>query len=107
MGIFPLGYEYQPDIIENFFEIVAEMSSREQGLFIKFLTGSHRLPIGGLTGLKTKFKLRKKVESDDESLPTSSTCVGMLKLPPYSSKEVMKENLLKAIEEGQSFFGFS
>lgn len=35
------------------------------------------------------------------------TCANYLKLPPYSSKEVLRERLLYAITEGQGSFDLS
>jgi len=35
------------------------------------------------------------------------TCVNYLKLPDYSSKEVLKEKLLLAVEEGANEFHLS
>ena len=43
----------------------------------------------------------------DGDLPSVMTCANYIKLPPYSSKEVMKERLLYAIAEGQGSFDLS
>lgn len=42
--------------------------------------------------------------SSDAYLPSVMTCANYLKLPDYSSKEVMRERLLTAINEGQGAF---
>jgi ubiquitin-protein ligase E3 C len=39
----------------------------------------------------------------DVRLPTSSTCMNLLKLPCYESKEQLQEKLLYAIESGAGF----
>lgn len=39
----------------------------------------------------------------DEYLPSVMTCFNFLKLPDYSSKEVLREKLLLAINEGAEF----
>jgi ubiquitin-protein ligase E3 C len=36
-------------------------------------------------------------------LPTSSTCMNLLKLPNYRSKELMRQKLVAAIEAGAGF----
>jgi hypothetical protein len=41
--------------------------------------------------------------SDIQRLPTASTCFNMLKLPPYPTKENLKDKLLKAIRSGAGF----
>ena len=43
----------------------------------------------------------------DDYLPSVMTCVNYLKLPEYSSKEVMKEKLRIAIQEGVGSFHLS
>jgi E3 ubiquitin-protein ligase TRIP12 len=63
------------------------------------------LPVGGLAGLSPKLSVAKKLgDGADQALPTVMTCTGHLKLPEYSSKEVLKRKLLLAIGEGRSGF---
>lgn len=45
--------------------------------------------------------------SSDDYLPSVMTCVNYLKLPNYSSFEVMEERLNKAMTEGQGAFHLS
>ncbi len=40
-------------------------------------------------------------------MPSVMTCANYIKLPPYSSKEVMRERLMYAICEGQNSFDLS
>eukprot|EP00967_Tisochrysis_lutea_P146810 scaffold277731_cov30-Tisochrysis_lutea.AAC.4 len=73
-----------------------------------FVTGSPRLPVGGLARLSPRLTIvQKKPEADvspDAYLPSVMTCANYLKLPDYSSKQVMMERLLTAINEGQGAF---
>jgi ubiquitin-protein ligase E3 C len=39
-----------------------------------------------------------------DRLPTASTCMNLLKLPPYTSMSVLKQKLLIAIEQGNTGF---
>jgi E3 ubiquitin-protein ligase TRIP12 len=48
-----------------------------------------------------------KMNPADGHLPSVMTCANYIKLPPYSSKEVLKERLLFAINEGQGSFDLS
>ena len=43
----------------------------------------------------------------DGDLPSVMTCANYIKLPPYSSKTVMKERVLYAVREGQGSFDLS
>jgi ubiquitin-protein ligase E3 C len=42
-------------------------------------------------------------EADENSLPTASTCFNLLKLPPFTSEDKMRDKLLLAIEAGSGF----
>ena len=74
----------------------------------QFVTGSPRLPVGGLSRMVPRLTIVKKSpesgNSPDAYLPSVMTCANYLKLPDYSSKEVMRERLLTAINEGQGCF---
>ena len=45
----------------------------------------------------------EEVFTDADRLPTSATCMNLLKLPAYSSKEVLREKLLLSVREGRGF----
>jgi E3 ubiquitin-protein ligase TRIP12 len=88
-------------------DIISSLSQDERVLFVKFLTGARSLPATGFAGLKPQLTIVKAVTDGwpaDEALPTVMTCANFVKLPEYSSKEVMKAQLLKAIHEGQGSF---
>ena len=46
----------------------------------------------------------RSLQSPDAYLPSVMTCANFLKLPDYSSQEVMRERLLLSMREGQSAF---
>ncbi|KAK8625185.1 hypothetical protein V6N13_090061 [Hibiscus sabdariffa] len=93
-----------------------------QRAFCQFVTGAPRLPPGGLAVLNPKLTIVRKhcssaiaatsngsgsSESADDDLPSVMTCANYLKLPPYSTKEIMYKKLLYAINEGQGSFDLS
>jgi len=88
------------------------MDEAHRRLFLRFLTGTPTLPAGGLQGLKPPLTVVRR-ESDnmsissDEYLPSVMTCVNYLKLPPYSSREVLASKLLAAMRQGQGAFHLS
>lgn len=67
---------------------------------MKFTFACEKAPAGGLKNIR--FEIRKNGE-DDSRLPTTHTCFGILLLPEYSSKEILKEKLLNAIEYNEYF----
>ena len=66
------------------------------------------MPVGGLARLSPRLTIvLKRPEngvSPDAYLPSVMTCANYLKLPDYSSKAVMHERLMTAINEGQGCF---
>ncbi|XP_014491908.1 E3 ubiquitin-protein ligase UPL4 isoform X1 [Vigna radiata var. radiata] len=107
--IFHHGYTARSPPIVNFLEILQEFDHEQKRAFMQFVTGSPRLPLGGLASLSPMLTIVRKHSSDhaDRDLPSVMTCVNYLKLPPYSSKEIMKEKLLYVITEGQGSFHLS
>ncbi|XP_078166740.1 HECT ubiquitin protein ligase family protein KAK [Carex rostrata] len=118
---FDHGYTAKSPVIVNLLEIMVEFSPEQQHAFCQFVTGAPRLPPGGLAALSPKLTIVRKhpshvtstptgtgaTESADEDLPSVMTCANYLKLPPYSTKEVMYKKLLYAINEGQGSFDLS
>jgi E3 ubiquitin-protein ligase TRIP12 len=92
-------------------EILCELEDHEQRLFLRFVTGSPTLPVGGLLSLNPRLTVvRKNPENSGKSgdfLPSVMTCANYLKLPDYPTKELAKEKLLMAIYEGQLSFHLS
>ncbi|XP_010423798.1 PREDICTED: E3 ubiquitin-protein ligase UPL4 isoform X1 [Camelina sativa] len=106
---FDHGYTSSSPPVENLLEILHEFDKEQQRAFLQFVTGSPRLPHGGLASLNPKLTIVRKHGSDssETDLPSVMTCANYLKLPPYSSKEKMKEKLMYAITEGQGSFHLS
>ncbi|CAJ1968460.1 unnamed protein product [Sphenostylis stenocarpa] len=106
---FDHGYTASSPPIVNLLEIVREFDHEQRRAFLQFVTGAPRLPPGGLASLNPKLTIVRKHCNNraDTDLPSVMTCANYLKLPPYSSKERMKEKLLYAITEGQGSFHLS
>lgn len=106
---FDHGYTASSPPIVNLLEIVQEFGREHQRAFLQFVTGAPRLPPGGLASLNPKLTIVRKHFSiwSDADLPSVMTCANYLKLPPYSSKDWMREKLLYAITEGQGSFHLS
>merc|ERR1712108_63078 len=74
-------------------------SPGQRKAFLQFTTGCSSLPPGGLANLHPRLTIVRKIEAGDGSYPSVNTCVHYLKLPDYSSEEVLKERLLAATNE--------
>lgn len=96
--------------VKYLLETMTELSADEQRQFLLFVTGSPRLPPGGFKSLEPKLTIvrREAGENDPDSyLPSVNCCFYYLKLPEYSTKEILKERLLFAINNGQGSFSFN
>ncbi|XP_022905557.1 ubiquitin-protein ligase E3A [Onthophagus taurus] len=94
------GYTSDSPIIKHFWSVVHAFSIEEKRKLLQFTTGSDRVPIGGLSKLKLVIA---KNGPDSDRLPTAHTCFNVLLLPEYSSKEKLKDRLVKAINYYQGF----
>eukprot|EP00262_Sarcandra_glabra_P021052 TRINITY_DN8660_c0_g1_i1.p1 TRINITY_DN8660_c0_g1~~TRINITY_DN8660_c0_g1_i1.p1 ORF type:complete len:1037 (+),score=192.54 TRINITY_DN8660_c0_g1_i1:201-3311(+) len=102
------GYHDQHNVIEMFWEVLKNFSSDHQKKFLKFVTGCSRGPLLGFKYLEPQFCIQRAAGSVDvsealERLPTSATCMNLLKLPPYRSKEQMEMKLIYAINADAGF----
>ncbi|KAL9649546.1 hypothetical protein ABK040_003224 [Willaertia magna] len=124
------GYTLQSQVIQWFIDFLLELSGMEQRWFLQFVTGSSRVPIGGLRALQPKLTIVKKTmeiidnlqntqigdekvtnnlirKNSDNMLPTCNTCFHYFKLPEYSNYEILKEKVMLAIKQGRGSFDLS
>ncbi|KAF2368190.1 HECT domain [Trinorchestia longiramus] len=94
------GYSSTTPVVAWFWELVNAMTADEQMQLLQFATGSARAPVGGLAHLKLVIA---RHGPDTDRLPTAHTCFNVLLLPEYSSKEKLKDRLMKAIKYSQGF----
>ncbi|XP_073008655.1 E3 ubiquitin-protein ligase UPL6 isoform X1 [Typha latifolia] len=102
------GYHADHHIIEMFWEIVKSFSVEHQKKFLKFVTGCSRGPLLGFKYLEPKFCIQRAGSLDStgedlDRLPTSATCMNLLKLPPYRSNEQMRTKLIYALNAEAGF----
>ncbi|XP_076347770.1 ubiquitin-protein ligase E3A-like [Tachypleus tridentatus] len=94
------GYTVDTPLIRYFWEVFHKFSLDEKRKFLQFATGSDRAPVGGLSKLKLVIA---RNGSDSDRLPTAHTCFNVLLLPEYTTKEKLRERLLKAINYSKGF----
>lgn len=119
------GYHPSQPIMQWFWEVVEEFTPSQQRDFLKFMTSCSRQPLLGFRALVPVPCIQQiRLTVDEEAgggegggqqangenamiskarLPTSSTCMNLLKLPKYKSKEMLRGKLLYAIESGAGF----
>ncbi|KAJ4991996.1 E3 ubiquitin-protein ligase (HECT-domain-containing protein) [Stagonosporopsis vannaccii] len=88
--------------IQLFWQIMKDISDDERRAVLKFVTSTPRAPLLGFGTLNPRFSIRDG-GSDQERLPSTSTCVNLLKLPMYREYNVLKEKLLYSVFSGAGF----
>lgn len=76
--------------IRRFWSVVESMNETERAALLRFVTSCERPPPLGFESMHPPFCVhRVGIRTDDERLPTASTCFNTLKLPTYSSEKVV------------------
>ncbi|KAL0491186.1 ubiquitin-protein ligase E3 [Acrasis kona] len=97
-------YEYSHDspTIQMFWKVVKEFNEEQKRMLLRFWTSGSRPPLLGFKDMHPPLCIRNVV--DTSRLPTSSTCMNLLKLPPYKNMEEIKKKILLAIMHGNEGF---
>lgn len=105
------GFNMDSKSVRNLLQTMSELDKQQRRDFLQFVTGSPKLPIGGFKSLTPIFTVvcrpSEPPYTPDDYLPSVMTCVNYLKLPDYSSLNVLGERLSVAIKEGQGAFHLS
>ncbi|RID80342.1 hypothetical protein BRARA_A03013 [Brassica rapa] len=101
------GYNAGHYVIDMFWEVMKSFSTENQKKFLKFVTGCSRGPLLGFKYLEPAFCIQRAGGSVSneavDRLPTSATCMNLLKLPPYQSKEQLATKLMYSISAEAGF----
>ena len=102
-GVYFIGDDgREHETITLFWKVLKEMDDKDRRKVLKFVTSTPRAPLLGFSHLNPKFSIRDSGD-DQVRLPSTSTCVNLLKLPRYSDAEVLREKLLYAVNAGAGF----
>jgi E3 ubiquitin-protein ligase TRIP12 len=122
------GFNLDSPSVRNLLQTMSEFTPTQRRDFLQFITGSPKLPIGGtcpepvfiqfvliaplgfksLTPMFTVVcKPSEPPYTSDDYLPSVMTCVNYLKMPDYSTVDVLRKKLSVAIREGQGAFHLS
>jgi len=96
------GYTAQHQTVLWFWEVLADFDAGRRAATLKFATSCSRPPLMGFKWLQPPFHVHMAT-AEHGRLPTSATCMNLLKLPPYDSREMLREKLTYAIEAGAGF----
>lgn len=102
-GLYALGDDgLEHPTIQLFWVTVSNFSDADKANLVRFVTSTPRAPLLGFGHLQPRFSIRDG-GGDERRLPTTSTCVNLLKLPMYGDKEVLRERLLYSVRAGAGF----
>ena len=108
---FDHGLSATHQTVRYFIQMLTSYSEAEQRLFLQFVTGCPRLPIGGFKALAPPLTIVRKTfeapQRPDDYLPSVMTCVNYVKLPEYSSLDILRQKFNTAMQEGQGSFHLS
>ncbi|XP_071492752.1 ubiquitin-protein ligase E3A-like [Diadema antillarum] len=106
---YELPYHPQHPVIRRFWNVFHQLDEEDKRRYLKFLTGSDHVPVGGFESLKFTIKWMNAPERHGDPpervCPEVMTCPGYISmdLPEYKSEADTKFRLLKAIEMGSTF----
>ncbi|KAI9838368.1 MAG: hypothetical protein M1819_005636 [Sarea resinae] len=102
-GVYALGHDgVEHPSVRLFWDVMRDLSDADRRKVLKFVTSTPRAPLLGFGSLNPRFSIRDAGD-DEDRLPSTSTCVNLLKLPRYGSKEVLRSKLLYAVNSGAGF----
>ncbi|RPD73800.1 hypothetical protein L226DRAFT_488466 [Lentinus tigrinus ALCF2SS1-7] len=105
------GYTSSDPVIVWWWRALKSFNREERAKVLSFATGTSRVPLGGFVELQgvqgtQRFSIHKAY-GDTDRLPQAHTCFNQIDLPQYSSYEMLRQQLLLAINEGGEGFGFA
>jgi ubiquitin-protein ligase E3 C len=102
-GVYSIGDDGEEhDTIKDFWEVMYRLDDQERRMVLKYVTSTPRGPLLGFGQLNPRFSIRDS-GGDQSRLPSTSTCVNLLKLPIYKDRNLLKEKLLYAVKSGSGF----
>ncbi|SPO05014.1 related to HUL5 - ubiquitin-protein ligase (E3) [Cephalotrichum gorgonifer] len=102
-GLYVIGDDgLEHDTVRMFWRVMASLKDEERREVLKFVTSTPRAPLLGFSQLSPQFSIRDG-GSEEDRLPSASTCVNLLKLPLYKNERTLREKLLLAVSSGAGF----
>ncbi|CAJ0955893.1 unnamed protein product, partial [Mesorhabditis belari] len=95
-----LNNDRDKEYMDLFWATVSSMPSEDKRALLKFITGCSRPPLDGFKELYPQIGIQL---TKSDGLPTSATCMNLLKLPVYKNLKELGEKLKYAIHAGAGF----
>ncbi|XP_044719178.1 HECT-domain (ubiquitin-transferase) domain-containing protein [Hirsutella rhossiliensis] len=102
-GLYEIGDDGEEHpTIKLFWKVMEGFTDAQRRDVLKYVSSTPRAPLLGFSQLRPSFSIRDG-GTDEERLPSTSTCVNLLKLPRYTREERLREKLLYAVTSGAGF----
>ncbi|KAH7175866.1 hypothetical protein EDB81DRAFT_836134 [Dactylonectria macrodidyma] len=102
-GLYEIGDDgKEHDTIRIFWKVMQGFTDSQRRDVVKYVSSTPRAPLLGFSQLIPRFCIRDSGR-DETRLPSTSTCINLLKLPMYTSEAVLREKLLYAVTSGTGF----
>lgn len=102
-GVYVVGDDgLEHPSVRLFWQVMEELEESERRKVVRFVTSTPRAPLLGWGTLEPRFSIRD-AGADESRLPSTSTCVNLLKLPRYGRRSVLRGKLLQAVNAGAGF----
>jgi E3 ubiquitin-protein ligase HUWE1 len=103
-----IGYTATDQQVVWFWEMVEEFDQEDISLLVKFTSGTALAPVGGFASLPFKIaRVGLHENPANNPLPSAHTCYNQLDLPAYTSKEELRDKLVRSMILGSEGFGFA
>ncbi|XP_046646599.1 probable E3 ubiquitin-protein ligase HECTD2 isoform X3 [Daphnia pulicaria] len=94
------GYKSGDRVIKDFWDVLFELSPEMQKRFLRFVTGTDRVPVGGMAEMSFKIT---RLRDRPVFLPEAHTCFNQLVLPDYPDRETLQQKLFIALSNAEGF----
>jgi ubiquitin-protein ligase E3 C len=102
-GVYEIGDDgIEHPTIQIFWQVMKTLDDLDRRKVLKYVTSTPRAPLLGFAQLNPRFSIRD-AGSDQQRLPSTSTCINLLKLPRYESATTLRHKLLYAVNSGAGF----
>ncbi|GLD93302.1 hypothetical protein PINS_up001894 [Pythium insidiosum] len=97
--VFQGGYNEHSQVVLWLWQALREFTLEMRGLFLKFMTGTNKIP---LDGFEPPLNITKS-DLESDALPRTHTCFNQLVLPEYTSYESLVAKVTFAIQNAEGF----
>uniref|UniRef100_A0A914V3A1 HECT-type E3 ubiquitin transferase n=1 Tax=Plectus sambesii TaxID=2011161 RepID=A0A914V3A1_9BILA len=101
------GFKPSDPTVRHFWDLVLKLPEKHQKRLLGFVTGTDRIPAGGMKEMTFKITKMPKPIPDlglpIQTVPMAHTCFNQLVLPDYQDRHLLRQKLVIALSNGEGF----